>query len=222
MTILKLFARSPFKPLQEHMRTVLACVREVPPLFEALCEGDTTRVAELQREIDELESRADTMKNEMRAHLPKRLFLPVDRRDLLDVLDMQDSIADTAQDIAELLTERDMSVPESMRRPLMELVYAVEKACQQAGKVIEELDELVETGFRGHDAERVEHMIDTLCGLESETDRLGVALVRELFRLEEKMSPVSVLLWYQMIQWIGDLADYAEKCGNRLRLLIAT
>jgi predicted phosphate transport protein (TIGR00153 family) len=222
MAILELFARSPFKPLQEHMRTVLACVREVPPLFEALCAGDTTRVAELQREIDELESRADTMKNEMRAHLPKRLLLPVDRRDLLDVLDMQDSIADTAQDIAGLMTERDMSVPESMRRPLMELVYAVDKACQQAGKVIEELDELVEMGFRGREAERVERMIDTLCGLESETDRLGVTLARELFRLEGEMSPVSVLLWYQMIHWIGDLADYAEKCGNRLRLLIAT
>lgn len=222
MALLDLFARSPFKPLQEHMRTVLACVSEVPPLFEALCEGDEARLAELQRAIDESEGQADTMKNEMRAHLPKRLLLPVDRRDLLEVLDMQDSIADTAQDIAGLMLERDMTPPERMRRPLMELVYAVDKTCQQAGKVLEELDELVETGFRGREAERVERMIDTLCGLESETDRLGIALVRELFGLEDEMSPVSVMLWYQMIHWIGDLADYAEKCGNRLRLLIAT
>jgi uncharacterized protein Yka (UPF0111/DUF47 family) len=28
--------------------------------------------------------------------------------------------------------------------------------------------------------------------------------------------------WYQFIQWIGDLADYAEKVGNRLRLLLAS
>jgi uncharacterized protein Yka (UPF0111/DUF47 family) len=35
------------------------------------------------------------------------------------------------------------------------------------------------------------------------------------------MSPVSVMFWYQLIQWIGDLADYAEKVGDRLRLLIA-
>jgi predicted phosphate transport protein (TIGR00153 family) len=222
MAILDLFARSPFKPLQEHMRTVLDCVREVAPLFEALCAEDAMRVQEIQQKIDELENQADLKKNEMRAHLPRRLLMPVDRRDLLEILDMQDSIADTAQDIAGLLVERDMAVPESMRRPLMELVHAVEKACLQAGKVMEELDELVEMGFRGREAERVERMIDTLGALETDTDHLGVSLSRQLFRLEDELSPVSVMLWYQLIHWIGDLADYAEKCGNRLRLLIAT
>jgi uncharacterized protein Yka (UPF0111/DUF47 family) len=28
-------------------------------------------------------------------------------------------------------------------------------------------------------------------------------------------------MWYQLIQWVGDLADYAEKVGDRLRLMIA-
>ena len=28
-------------------------------------------------------------------------------------------------------------------------------------------------------------------------------------------------MWYQLIEWIGDLADYAEKVGDNLRLLIA-
>jgi hypothetical protein len=46
-------------------------------------------------------------------------------------------------------------------------------------------------------------------------------LSRELFALEETLSPVSVILWYQQIKLIGNLADYAEKVGNRLRLLLA-
>jgi len=29
------------------------------------------------------------------------------------------------------------------------------------------------------------------------------------------------MFWYQMIQWVGDLADYSEKVGDRMRLLIA-
>ncbi len=45
--------------------------------------------------------------------------------------------------------------------------------------------------------------------------------MRELFRLESELSPVTVMLWYQIIDWIGDVADNAEKVGNRLRLLIA-
>jgi uncharacterized protein Yka (UPF0111/DUF47 family) len=30
------------------------------------------------------------------------------------------------------------------------------------------------------------------------------------------------VFWYQMIIWVADLADYAERVGNRLRLLIAS
>jgi uncharacterized protein Yka (UPF0111/DUF47 family) len=30
------------------------------------------------------------------------------------------------------------------------------------------------------------------------------------------------VFWYQMTIWVGDLADYAERVGNRLRLLVAS
>ena len=221
MTILDLFAKSPIKPLQEHMHAVVECVRQVLPLFEALCREDRESIIQVHRSIDELESKADGLKNDLRAHLPRRLLLAVDRRDLLEILDLQDTIADQAEDIAELLVERPMPVPETMRRALLDLVRAVERTCLRACEVIDMLDELVEIGFRGREANRVERMIDELGALETDTDRLEVELMRELFRLEEKLSPVSVMLWYQMIQWIGNLADNAEKVGNRLRLLIA-
>ena len=221
MSIFDLFAKSPFKPMQEHMHVVLECMKQVVPLFEALCDGDAEGVARAERTIDELESRADALKNDLRAHLPKRLLLPVDRRDLLEILDLQDTIADRAQDIAGLLVMRDMSVPESMRRPLLELTRAVERTCVGGANVIASLDELLEIGFRGREADRVEHMIDELGALESETDRIEDELTRELFRLEKKLSAVDVMLWYQLIGWIGDLADNAEKVGNRIRLLIA-
>ena len=32
---------------------------------------------------------------------------------------------------------------------------------------------------------------------------------------------MSVVLWYRILEWIGDLADYAEKVGNSFRLIIA-
>lgn len=60
-----------------------------------------------------------------------------------------------------------------------------------------------------------------LNALEEETDKMGIALTRMLFAKEDDMKPVSVMFWYQLIQWIGDLADYAEKVGDRMRLLIA-
>jgi len=220
-TLANLFGQSPFKALQRHMRVVLDCMREVPPLFEALAAGDQERVISLKDKIFELENDADTIKNELRSNLPKSLFMPVDRRDLLEVLQMQDSIADTAQDVAGLLVERPMGMPEFLKEPLMTLAERCVDACEHSGKIIEELDELLATGFRGREANRVEEMVEELNRIEEETDQLGLELTRRLFQHEDELKPVSVMMWYQLIQWVGDLADYAEKVGDRLRLLIA-
>lgn len=216
-----MFGRSPFKPLQAHMGIVNECVMDVPGLFEALIAGDRAELERLKVAIFEKEQRADDVKNEMRIHLPQSLFMPVDRRDLLEILDVQDSIADTAQDIAGLLVERDMTVPENMTDDLRALVQRCVDSCAKANEVIGGLEALVETGFRGRNAERVEKMVNELNLIEDETDQLGMALARALFAQEDSLSPVSVIMWYQMIQWIGDLADHAEKVGNLLRLLIA-
>ncbi len=216
-----LFKRSPFKAMQEHMRCAVECARLVPPLFEALIAGDQDEVEVIKERIYVAEAQADQIKNRLRTHLPRSLFMPVDRRDLLEVLQMQDAIADTAQDIAALLVERPMTVPEPMQQPLMALTARCVDACEQSARVIEELDELLEMGFRGREAVQVEAMVDELGQIEDEADELELRLIRILFRHEEEIGPVSVMMWYRLIEWTGDLADYAEKVGDRLRLLIA-
>ena len=216
-----LLGKSPFTALQGHMRVVLECVHEVPPLFDALAKGDREGVKSAKDRIFEREAEADRIKNELRNHLPKSLFMPVDRRDLLEVLQMQDSIADTAQDIAGLLVERPMDLPEFMQEPMLALTHRCVDVCEMSAKIIEELDELLAMGFRGREANRVEEMVGALNKIEDETDELGLELARRLFQHEDEIKPVSVIMWYQLIQWVGDLADYAEKVGDRLRLLIA-
>lgn len=221
-TFANLFGKSPFKAMQAHMRVVLECASEIPPLFEALAAGDQEAVTIIKEKIFEREAAADKIKNELRGALPKSLFMPVDRRDLLDVLQMQDSIADTAQDIAGLLVERRMEIPEFMQEPMLALARRSVDACEQAAKIIEELDELLAIGFRGREANRVEEMVEQLNLIEDDTDNLGIELARHLFEHEDEIKPVSVMMWYQLIEWVGDLADYAEKVGDRLRLLIAS
>jgi len=216
-----LFGKSPFKPLQQHMRCVIDCVREVPPLFEALIGRDQGQLDGQKAKIFAKENEADKIKNELRDHLPRSMLLAVDRRDLLELLAMQDAIADVAQDIAGLLVERRMEVPEGMDEPLTRFVARCVAACEQAHMIIEQLDELLETGVRGREVERVEAMILELGHMETDTDLMGISLSRALFAQEDSIKPVSVMFWYQLIQWLGNLADYAEKVGDRLRVMIA-
>ncbi len=216
-----LFGKSPFKPLQQHMRVVIECIGEVPALFAALIEGNEAKLELHNEKIFAKEREADAIKNELRSHLPRSLLLAVDRRDLLELLAMQDTIAGIAQDIAGLLVQRKMEVPDGMAEPLARFVARCTETCEQANRIIEGLDELLEIGFRGREVERVEAMILELGYMESDTDLMGISLTRALFAQEGSLSPVSVMLWYQLIRWVGNLADYAEKVGDRLRLMIA-
>lgn len=218
--LLKLFGRSPFGPLQEHMRVVVHCADKVPDLFEALCAGDEQKIREIRDEIFALENKADEIKNELRSHLPKTLFMPVDRRDILEILDLQDSIADTAQDIAGALIVRRPKVVDSIRSPLMELTARCLDACHQLARIMEQLDELVETSFGGRGSETVLAMINELNRIETDTDNKAIDLLNELFTHEGEIDPVSLMIWHRLIRWVGDLADYSEKVGNRLRLLV--
>ncbi len=219
--ILNLFGPSPFKPLQEHMRVVVHCASEVPGLFEALCDDEPAKVKAIRDKIFALENEADEIKNELRSHLPKSIFMPVDRRDLLEILDLQDSIADTAQDIAGMLMVRPPKVLDSIRDPLLDFAERCVDACNQLAAIMEKLDELVETGFRGPESDLVVVMIGELNRIETDTDRKGLEMLRGIFSHEDEIDPVSLMVWRRLIHWIGDLANYSEKVGNRLRLLVA-
>ncbi|MCS5619798.1 MAG: TIGR00153 family protein [Myxococcota bacterium] len=216
----KLVGRSPVGPMQEHMRVVVACAHEIVPLVEAMASGDVAAVRERRAAIDDLEHEADSIKNEIRNNLPRRLMLALERRDMLEILDNQDSIADVTQDIAELVDQRGMVLPPPLVEPMTALAARVVAACDQGQKVINELDELVETGFSPRETARVETMISELGRIESDTDELQDRACRVLFSLEDELG-VATVYWHQIILWIADLADYAERVGNRLRLLIA-
>ena len=219
--LLKLFGQSPFKPLQEHMRVVVRCASEVPELFDAMFEDDSDRIERVRDRIFMLESEADDIKIELRAHLPKTMFLPVDRRDLLEILNIQDSIAGTAQDIAGSLMVRRPKVVGSIRDPFMALTARCLEACSQMEKIMEELDELLETGFRGRESEIVLNMIEELNRIETDTDEQAISVLKEVFAHEDEIDPVSIMIWHRLIRWVGDLANFSEQVGNRLRLLIA-
>ena len=220
-TVTSLFGKSPFKGLQLHMQSVLETANELPGLIQALNEGNQAKIQELKEKICVLEGKADELKNSMRSHMPKSIFMPVDRRDLLDMLDLQDNIADNAEEIATLLTLRAMKVPVGMEKPLTDLCALSLESCTKAHATISELHLLVETGFSGPEAGKVTRMIVELSAMRAETGKLCNELSKKVFSLEDQLQPVAVLMWFRIVRHLGELAHNAEQVGDRLRLLMA-
>ena len=220
-TITSLFGSSPVKPLQTHMAAVQECVIELTPFMEAVLAGDWPTARKQQKLISRLEGKADKLKKQLRLHLPKSLFMPVSRRDLLEVLSMQDKIANKAKDVAGLITGRKMAFPETVGDKMLAFIRRSIDASIQAQTAINELDELIATGFRGGEVDLVTSMIEHLDEIESESDKLQVEIRGLLFKLEKELPPVDVMFIYKIIEWVGDLADNAQRVGSRLELMLA-
>jgi predicted phosphate transport protein (TIGR00153 family) len=216
-----LLRQSPFKPVQQHMRVVSRCVEKIPALFDAMIQKDQEQIDALAIKIGDLESEADSIKNEFRIHMPKRVLFAVARRDLLALIQQQDIMADTAEKIGQIVTQRVMEVPESIEEHLLNLVQRTVDICSQAAAMIEQLDELLAVGFGGKQSDLVSEMITNVKRDEHNIDVLIRDLNRAIFSIEDQMKPVSVMFWYKLIELIGEISNQAENMGDRLMLFIA-
>lgn len=220
-SIFNVFGPSPIKPIEKHMRKVHQCAKQLSPFFEAVLKNDWNTAEKLKTKIIELEKEADLIKRDLRLHLPTGLFLPVSRTDLLELLHAQDQIANKAEDIAGLIMSRKMTIPPALIPLFMPFLNRCLDASKQACQAINELDELLETTFRGSEVKIVEEMIMTLYDIEHDSDAHLAEIRHRIFELENDLSAIDVMFLYKLVQWIDDLADFAQTVGGRLQILIA-
>ena len=220
--ISSIFAKSPFKPLRNHMDKVVESVTPLEDFFKFLFVGNFLELEKLKDQIIEAEDAADSIKNEVRNHLPQNIFMPINRRDLLEILDMQDSIADVSQDIAVLLNQRKMKLNKELHEDVIDFVKKSQNVCYITRDLIHEFGYLIESGFGLNETKKMFKMIDNISFLETEADCLEDALVEKLYGIEKDMYPVDVMFWYKVFELVGDVADYSKKTSNRLRLTIAS
>ncbi len=220
-SILDMFARSPMRPLQEHMSCAYACAEQLPNFFDSVLQQDWQNAARVQAQIASFEHQADALKQDLRMNLPKGLLLPVSRGDILKLLSSQETLANLIKDIAGLILGRKMQIPASLAAPLQAFLMRNVQAAQQAKFVIEELSRLMESGFSGKEAKALHQVIIKLNEIETETDVMQVKLRADLFEMESTLLPVNVMFLYKIIENIGLIANCCEQIGYALQALLA-
>ncbi|MFG6667235.1 TIGR00153 family protein [Halomonas sp. HNIBRBA4712] len=216
-----MFGRSPFHPLLAHIVKANECADQLLPFFEATLIGDWDKAAELRENVTQLEHDADVLKTELRLNLPNTLFLPVSRTDLLDLISVQDKIANKVRDITGIMMGRKMRVPDELAELMRDYIVTSVACVGHARQALEELKELLESGFGRTVSDVMRNMIRELHNFEHQADDQQVAIRRRLFELESQLPPVDVIFLYKIIEWIGELSDRAERVGSRLQILTA-
>jgi hypothetical protein len=199
----------------------VVCASKLEPFFESVIANDWQTASEVFDRISDDENQADELKKQFRLNMPKSLFMPVSRGDLLGILAQQDNIANTAKDVCGIVLGREMDIPTSLQSDFIAYVKSTIETCEKARTAIDELDELLETGFTGQEVKFVKKLIRDLDAQEQKVDKRERKLRHRLFKIEGDIPPIHVMFLYNVIDNIGEIADTAERVGNQLELLLA-
>ncbi len=220
-SIIGMFAKSPFGPLEEHMVKVMQCSDMFKECISAYCAEDFNEAEDLAVEISKTEHEADDIKNSIRENLPKSIFMPVDRGDFLDYLREQDQVADRLEESVLTLTLRRTKLPEDVKNDFLKLSLKVIDVVELLPLAVTSLNELLETSFAKKGASKCSEYLDLLNEKEQLTDDLDLKLRRRLFEIEDRFTHGEFFHMMRTVNLIARIADHAENCGDRMRLMIA-
>lgn len=220
LTIARLFGKSPFAPLQTHINKVASCIDKLTTLVGVLGNSDMSTIEKLSKELSELEHEADLTKNDIRNHLPKSIFLPIDRSQFLEILSVQDSIADRAEEVGLLLTLRKLDNYQEFSKDFNELYHLTLETFTSSLKIMHEVEELLESAFGGVEAEKVKAMVETTAYKEHRATLAKHTLLKQIFASSTNLSPPAFYLWMKVIEGISNISGSSERLANRIRMIL--
>jgi len=216
----KLIPKTPFSHLQLHMEKTCACLTKLEELCKARVGSELDKLEPIVKQISELEYEADLIKNDIRASLPKSYFFSVDRINFLEILTLQDHIADIAEDIADILILKKLPTLPILEDTLTEFLHTNLDATWILKGMVFDLDMLIEASFGGPVALKMRNQINEISLKEQQADTIKKELKKRLFTLSQAIHFADFILWLNFIEEIGKISYLAEKEALRIGMLL--
>ena len=215
-TIGKLFGRSPFGQIQQHMEQVTKCVDKMSEALDAVKSGQFELLDPLSVEVSQLEHQADQIKDDIRERLLKRFFMPIDRSEVLEIISLQDSLADTAEDVCKVLTLKQLPFPGDLIDDFEKFVDLNVQACQICASIIGQMDELIGSGFGGVEAERIRGLAKDAAFAEHQADVVQLQLLKKIYGHDDDFSAGEFHLWMRVTRVLSRLSNISENLADRI------
>jgi len=215
---LSLFMTSPLEDMEEHAQKVKDYAWAFQQAIECFLNDKCTDFEEHRHEILKIETEADAIKRRIRGHMPKSLFMPVNKLQVLIYLKKQNDILVRIREALEWLPYRgEDGIPESLKKDFYLLVDA-------SIEPIEELSNMV-TGahkfFNKFSEKRrasTKKIIAELRQKKKAAKRAEDLLNQKIFTLDSDSS--SLLHLAGLSEKIGKISDQAEDAADIMLGLI--
>jgi len=214
-----LFYDSPFIKLKKHADKLKECAWMFKRAVQCYVEQDCEEFDQLTEDVAMLESQADELKRNLRNHLPRGIFMPVDKFVLLDCLREQDHVLDDVEAALYWLSFKPMAgIPEELVGDFLHLIDAVIPAIEK----LPEMSEQAIVYFKNSTEDnrnKLKSIVRMIYQAEKESDHLEHELKKKAFALLE--DPVEIFHIVRLVEIVGDICDHAQNASDRMRTMIA-
>lgn len=211
--------RSPMNGLIEHYEQISKGMGLIEESMECYITGGTCKdFNTLLREVDEAEEHADKIKRNIRNHLPRALFMAVDKTLFINYTRSQDNILDAGQEALNWLGMRRMPIPEEFQKEFVFFLHKVSKTIELLRPALEATVGLVH-GDGKLDRLSTKNTYRAIRAQQREVFRERIRIVSAVYRSDLDFKDI-----YQLIHFVDALfamSHNAENCSDMLRSMIA-
>ena len=217
--ISEVISNSPLALLERHAGVCVDCVERLPLYFQEVQSGRWARAEEVREEICRFEGLADELKQDVRSNLPRGLWMSVSRADLLELVRVQDKMANGVKEVSGISLGRQLAFPSPLTEDLNEFVDVVVAVSRSVVKIIGATRELSRSAFGTRQTNAILDFVSQVEAGERRSDDMQVALRARVREHEVDLPPVDAMFLYQLLAAIGEIADNAEKVAHRAQVI---
>lgn len=177
-------------------------------LRDTLTHFDTDKLDDRLKDIHGVEHAADLVKHEMMSELARAFITPIEREDILELMQELDDVTD---DIEDVLIRTYIFHILSIRDDALRFAELISRCC---GALLEMMKE-----FRiSRKSKSIHELIVRINGLEEEGDRLYTEAVRRLFM--HSKDPIELMVWRETFDRMEKCCDACEHVANIVESII--
>ncbi|MCK5827062.1 DUF47 domain-containing protein [Candidatus Bipolaricaulota bacterium] len=173
-------------------------------------EGDIEKADEMALATHKAEGQADDVRRRVETQLLSGALMPTSRRDILQLVEQVDRLANAAENTLDHLLIQRIAIPDTMRPAILEITVKTEVIFTHVKDAIANLFKTMEAALEH--TQQIEH-------IEGEIDRIERATLKQLFELELDLS--QKLQVNNFIRSIVELSDRAEDLSDHIELMVA-
>lgn len=210
--------RDPMDGLFEHYDKIAECISIIDDSLECYVSGGVCReFTELTKALDKIENHADKIKRSIRNHLPRGLFMAVDKQHFLNYTKFQDNILDSAQDALHWLAMRPVAIPSGFQKPIIELLDEVRSIAENLGPALTATIGLVHGDVIDRTTTKSHYR--KVRKQREFVRKASYKLNKDIYNSDLDFKDIYQLIHF--IDCLNDMAHSCENCVDTLRNMIA-